>query len=89
MVQVQELLKKIKLEDKNLNTINSLKMFSNQEPPFQTHHNILPSSRVFSLVQFVLSFNRPRLKCGWSVARPVSKMATFTPAPTKHRAIDT
>ena len=37
------------------------------------------SSRVFSLVQFVLS--RIRLKCGWVFDNPVSKMATRTPEP--------
>ena len=42
-----------------------------------------PSSKVFSLVQLVRSLMRPFLKCGWSSERPVSKIATLTPAPVK------
>ena len=42
------------------------------------------SSKVFSLVQFVLS--RIRLKWGWVLDNPVSKMATRTPAPVTPRS---
>jgi len=42
------------------------------------------SSRVFSLVQLVLS--RIRLKCGCVLERPVSKIATLTPAPVTPRS---
>lgn len=41
----------------------------------------LPSSSVFSSVQLVLSITF--LKWGWFFGKPVSKMATLTPSPSK------
>ena len=54
-------------------------------PEVETLWNSLPSSSVFSVVQLVLSFIRPFLKCAWFSDRPVSNMATLTPLPENPR----
>ena len=43
----------------------------------------LPSSSVFSSVQLVLSMTF--LKWGWFFGKPVSKMATLTPSPSRNQ----